>query len=78
LTVSKIFAYFSQLKNSFLNFFSDLAKHQGDVRKEIARYGREDGYKKYAESRAMMKQHIMKQKQSGLGSLFGGLGGKRS
>lgn len=30
-------------------FLDHLAKYQGDVRKEIARLGREDGYKKYAE-----------------------------
>ena len=58
--------------------FQDLAKYPGDVRKEIARYGREDGYKKYAETRQMMQQHIAKQRKSGFGSLLGGIGAKRS
>lgn len=30
-------------------FLDHLANHRGDVRKEISRFGREDGYKKYAD-----------------------------
>ena len=56
--------------------FLDLANHPGDVRNEIRKYGREDGYKKYAEQQRMKMKFIQSQRGSGLGALFGG-GGSR-
>lgn len=53
-----------------LPFLEHLARYPGDVRKEIARFGREGGHQRFMEQQQQKMAFIQQQRQSGFGGFM--------